>query len=116
MGLPVDKLIVATNENDILCRVINSGEYRPSKVKPSLSPSMDIQVASNFERLLFDVLSNDDQKVAKSMQNLKENGFFKSSSLLSIISNFSIFLDKSENCFGGTTFFPIANLIVSKNL
>ena len=77
MGLPIDKLIVATNENDILCRVINSGEYRPSKVKPSLSPSMDIQVASNFERLLFDVLSNDDQKVAKSMQNLKENGFFK---------------------------------------
>ena len=70
MGLPIDKLIVATNENDILCRVINSGEYRPSKVKPSLSPSMDIQVASNFERLLFDVLSNDDQKVAKSMQNL----------------------------------------------
>ena len=55
MGLPIDKLIVATNENDILCRVINSGEYRPAKVKPSLSPSMDIQVASNFERLLFDI-------------------------------------------------------------
>jgi len=77
MGLPIDKLIVATNENDILYRVINSGEYRPSKVKPSLSPSMDIQVASNFERLLFDVLNNDDQKVSKSMQNLNENGFFK---------------------------------------
>ena len=77
MGLPIDKLIIATNENDILCRVINSGEYRPSKVKPSLSPSMDIQVASNFERLLFDVLNNDDQKVSKSMQNLNENGFFK---------------------------------------
>ena len=77
MGLPVDKLIVATNENDILCRVINSGEYRPSKVKTSLSPSMDIQVASNFERLLFDLLNNDDQKVSKSMQNLNENGFFK---------------------------------------
>tara|TARA_X000001036_G_scaffold68436_1_gene59435 strand:+ start:4382 stop:5749 length:1368 start_codon:yes stop_codon:yes gene_type:complete len=77
MGLPVDKLIVATNENDILCRVINSGEYRPSKVKSSLSPSMDIQVASNFERLLFDLLNNDDQKVSKSMQNLNENGFFK---------------------------------------
>ena len=55
MGLPIDKLIVATNENDILCRVINSGEYKPSHVKPSLSPSMDIQVASNFERLLFDI-------------------------------------------------------------
>ena len=77
MGLPIDKLIVATNENDILCRVINSGEYRPSKVKPSLSPSMDIQVASNFERLLFDVLNSDDQKVSKSMKNLSDNGFFK---------------------------------------
>ena len=77
MGLPIDKLIVATNENDILCRVINSGEYRPSKVKPSLSPSMDIQVASNFERLLFDVLNSDDQKVSKSMKDLNDNGFFK---------------------------------------
>ncbi len=77
MGLPIDKLIVATNENDILCRVINNGEYRPSKVKPSLSPSMDIQVASNFERLLFDVLNSDDQKVSKSMQDLNKNGFFK---------------------------------------
>ena len=77
MGLPIDKLIVATNENDILCRVINSGEYRPLKVKSSLSPSMDIQVASNFERLLFDVLNNDDQKVSKSMKSLNENGFFR---------------------------------------
>ena len=77
MGLPIDKLIVATNENDILYRVINSGEYRPLQVKSSLSPSMDIQVASNFERLLFDVLNGDDQKVVKSMNNLNENGFFK---------------------------------------
>jgi len=77
MGLPVNKLIVATNENDILCRVINSGEYRPLKVKPSLSPSMDIQVASNFERLLFDVFNNDDQKVKKSMKSLNKDGFFK---------------------------------------
>ena len=77
MGLPIDKLIVATNENDILCRVINSGEYKPLKVKPSLSPSMDIQVASNFERLLFDVLNGNDQKVSKSMKSLSKNGFFK---------------------------------------
>ena len=77
MGLPIDKLIVATNENDILCRVINSGEYKPLKVKPSLSPSMDIQVASNFERLLFDILNNDDQKVSKLMKSLNETGFFK---------------------------------------
>ena len=77
MGLPIDKLIVATNENDILCRVINSGEYKPLKVKPSLSPSMDIQVASNFERLLFDILNSDDQKVSKLMKSLNETGFFK---------------------------------------
>jgi len=77
MGLPIEKLIVATNENDILCRVINTGEYRPSEVKPSLSPSMDIQIASNFERLLFDLLKSDDQKVLKSMKNLNDNGFFK---------------------------------------
>ena len=77
MGLPIDKLIVATNENDILCRVINSGEYKPLKVKPSLSPSMDIQVASNFERLLFDILNSDDQKVSKLMKSLNETGLFK---------------------------------------
>ena len=52
-------------------------EYKPSEVKPSLSPSMDIQVASNFERLLFDVLNSDDQKVSKSMKDLNDNGFFK---------------------------------------
>ncbi len=77
MGLPIDKLIVATNENDILYRVINSGEYRPLKVKPSLSPSMDIQVASNFERLLFDIQDSDDQKVSGYMNNLSSKGFFK---------------------------------------
>ncbi len=77
MGLPIDKLIVATNENDILSRVINNGEYKPTKVKSSLSPSMDIQVASNFERLLFDILNNDDQKVRNLMDNLNDKGFYK---------------------------------------
>ncbi len=77
MGLPIDKLIVATNENDILQRVINTGEYRPDKVKPSLSPSMDIQVSSNFERLLFYILKENDQKVGSLMKGLKEKGSFK---------------------------------------
>ncbi len=76
MGLPIDKLIVATNENDILQRVINTGEYRPSKVKPSLSPSMDIQISSNFERLLFDIVGKDDKKVTLLMNNLSKKGFF----------------------------------------
>ncbi len=76
MGLPIDKLIVATNENDILRRVINTGEYKPSVVKPSLSPSMDIQISSNFERLLFDILDGDDKKVFSLMNDLTTKGFF----------------------------------------
>ena len=74
MGLPVKKLIVATNENDILSRVINSGKYKPSTTKPSISPSMDIQVASNFERLLYDVVGKDDLKVKSLMEKLKNEG------------------------------------------
>ena len=77
MGLPINKLIVATNQNDILHRAISKGSYEVENVSETLSPSMDIQVASNFERLLFDVLNSDDQKVSKSMKNLNENGFFK---------------------------------------
>ena len=77
MGLPIDRLIVATNKNDILQRVINTGEYKPDKVKPSLSPSMDIQVSSNFERLLFDILDEDDKKVVLLMNDLTTKGFFK---------------------------------------
>ena len=77
MGLPINKLIVATNENDILERVIKTGEYKPEKVKPSISPSMDIQVASNFERLLFYVVGQDDKKVSLLMEDLSKKGFFK---------------------------------------
>ena len=77
MGLPIHRLIVATNENDILQRVINTGEYKPSTVKPSLSPSMDIQISSNFERLLFDILDRDDKKVVSLMNDLITKGFFK---------------------------------------
>ena len=76
MGLPIDKLIIATNENDILYRALESGEYRPLKVKTSLSPSMDIQVASNFERLLFDIMDENDEKVKLSMEKLSKEGFF----------------------------------------
>ena len=77
MGLPINKLIVATNKNDILLRVINTGSYKPSKVEPSLSPSMDIQISSNFERLLFDVLDSNDSKVVSLMDSLKSEGSFK---------------------------------------
>ncbi len=77
MGLKIDKLIVATNENNILQRTINTGEYKPEYVKPSFSPSMDIQVLSNFERLLFEVVGKDDKRVSSLMKDLSLKGFFE---------------------------------------
>tara|TARA_B110000116_G_scaffold255689_1_gene254231 strand:- start:198 stop:935 length:738 start_codon:yes stop_codon:yes gene_type:complete len=77
MGLPINKLIVATNSNDILKRVITTGIYEPTKVKQTVSPSMDIQVASNFERLIFDIFDCNSEKTSKLMKNLKETGKFK---------------------------------------
>ena len=77
MGLPINKLIIATNNNDILKRVIHSGIYKPSKVEHTISPSMDIQVASNFERLIFDISSSNSEKILKLMNDLKEYGEFK---------------------------------------
>jgi threonine synthase len=77
MGLPIEKLIVATNENDILQRVINKRIYKPLKVRASISPSMDIQVSSNFERLLFYVLNSKDKEVKKLMHSLETKGFFR---------------------------------------
>jgi threonine synthase len=59
MGLSVESLVVATNANDILARVLETGVYEPHGVQPSLSPSMDIQVASNFERALFEASGRD---------------------------------------------------------
>ena len=76
MGLPMGKLIVATNKNDILSRVINSGSYKPNEVKSTLTPSMDIQIASNFERLLFDISNQNDERVNVLMRDLKDKGSF----------------------------------------
>ena len=76
MGLPINKIIVATNKNDILDRVFKTGVYKSDSVSKTLSPSMDIQVASNFERLLFDLLNNDTKEVRKLMNNLSNKGHF----------------------------------------
>jgi threonine synthase len=65
MGLPIAQLIVATNRNDILARFFASGAYRAGEVAPTMSPSMDIQVASNFERLLYDLCEGDGAEVAR---------------------------------------------------
>ena len=77
MGLPINKLIIATNKNDILKRVVETGCYKPSEVKHTISPSMDIQVASNFERLIFDIIACDSKKTLKLMNDLNESGEFK---------------------------------------
>ena len=77
MGLPINKLIIATNSNDILKRTISTGIYKPLKVEHTVSPSMDIQVASNFERLVFDVCYCDSNKTLKLMNDLNEIGEFK---------------------------------------
>lgn len=70
MGLPVAQLIVATNMNDILHRAISAGDYSVDRVTPTVSPSMDIQISSNFERLLFDVSGRDGSAIASAMATL----------------------------------------------
>ena len=75
MGLPIDTLVVATNQNDILHRCLATGDYTPDGVIPSISPSMDIQVSSNFERVLFDAYGRDGKAVAQLMDELKAGGF-----------------------------------------
>lgn len=76
MGLPVDRLVVATNRNDILRRALETGRYEIGGVEPTASPSMDIQVSSNFERLLFEALERDGAQTARLMQSLAQSGGF----------------------------------------
>ena len=75
MGLPIERLVVATNLNDILHRCITGGAYVPDGVQPSISPSMDIQVSSNFERALYYAYGRDGRAVAQLMDELKAGGF-----------------------------------------
>jgi len=76
MGLPIERLIVATNENDILARALASGRYEPRGVKPTQSPSMDIQVSSNFERLLFEASGQSAEVVRSLMADFASDGWF----------------------------------------
>ena len=74
MGLPINKLVVATNQNDILHRAISKGSYEVEKVTETISPSMDIQIASNFERLIYDLNDCDDAKTINVMKDIREKG------------------------------------------
>ena len=71
MGLPIERLIVATNINDILHRALSSGDYSAGGVTPTITPSMDIQVSSNFERLLFDAGGRDGAAMAEQMRSFE---------------------------------------------
>jgi threonine synthase len=74
MGLPIDRLVLATNANDILARYLASGAMTIAEVSPSLSPSMDIQVASNFERLLFELKGRNGAAVAQTIAAFRRDG------------------------------------------
>lgn len=76
MGLPIDKLIIGSNRNDILTRFFETGEMKADTVELSLSPSMDIQVSSNFERFLFDLLGRKGEDVRTKMEAFKQSGSF----------------------------------------
>ncbi|WP_281826020.1 threonine synthase [Jannaschia rubra] len=75
MGLPIRQLVVATNQNDILHRCLTTGDYRIGTVEPSISPSMDIQVSSNFERALHLAYGGDGRAIAQLMEEQRSGGF-----------------------------------------
>jgi threonine synthase len=76
MGLPIERLVIATNDNDILARTLADGEYQTKGVIETTSPSMDIQVSSNFERLLFEASGRNPAQVRRYMDGLKLAGAF----------------------------------------
>ncbi|MCE8005860.1 threonine synthase [Aestuariivita sp.] len=85
MGLPIDRLVVATNQNDILHRCLSGHGYHKGETIPSISPSMDIQVSSNFERALFDAYGRDGGAVAQLMEELKSGGFEVSQGAMQVL-------------------------------
>lgn len=85
MGLPIEKLVVATNQNDILHRCLSGHGYHKGETVPSISPSMDIQVSSNFERALFDAYDREGPAIVQLMDELKAGGFEVSQGALQVL-------------------------------
>jgi threonine synthase len=102
MGLPIERLIVATNANDILARTLASGVYRTRGVVATQSPSMDIQVSSNFERLLFDAYDRDAGAIRSLMGSLAQSGEFTIAlgPLRAIRGIFDAYSTSEEDCAG----------------
>lgn len=76
MGVPISQLIIGSNRNDILSRLVNDGQMQIGQVEPSLSPAMDIQVSSNLERLLFEVMGNRGSELGEAMREFRATGGF----------------------------------------
>ena len=112
MGLPIDKLIVATNENDILHRAISKGDYVSKKVKETLSPSMDIQLASNFERLIYYVNNSDSDITVDIMKKIKQNSYHIEKNNLETIQKDFV----SESCSEQETLDIIKNNFMDNNI
>ena len=112
MGLPIDKLIVATNENDILHRAISKGDYVSKKVKETLSPSMDIQLASNFERLIYYVNNSDSDITTDIMKKIKQNAYHIEKNNLETIQKDFV----SESCSEQETLDIIKNNFKDNNI
>ena len=88
MGLPIKRLIIATNENDVLHQTFSSNLYAKTNVVQTLAPSMDISVASNFERLLYNLYDNDSSLLAKNMRSFPEKSIDIPDSKIDAVSNF----------------------------
>ena len=112
MGLPIEKLIVATNENDILHRAISKGDYVSKKVKETLSPSMDIQLASNFERLIYYVNNSDSGITTDIMKKIKQNSYHIEKNNLETIQKDFV----SESCSEQETLDIIKNNFKDNNI
>jgi len=100
MGLPIEDLVIATNQNDILVRALETGRYEVTGVTSTTSPSMDIQVSSNFERLLFEALGRDSEQLKRYMFGLAQSGSFTiaENALASIRSEFSAGRYSEDRC------------------
>ena len=88
MGLPIKRLIIATNENDVLHQTFSNNLYAKTNVVQTLAPSMDISVASNFERLLYNLYDNDSSLLAKNMRAFPEKSIDIPDSKIDAVSNF----------------------------
>ena len=115
MGLPIEHLIVASNRNNILTRCINSGDHSMNGVQKSLSPSMDIEISSNFERALFDMHYRDASAVQQLMHELKEHNKFTLSghALQTLQKEFSAFsCDDEQTAHIIKTLYEQSNIIL----